>query len=100
MNKKIILFFFIILIILFGIWSPWITTGYAKQKVITEFNKKWYGVNDGCSLSENVTSFRGLFGVYVTLSYDCGFKIYTEDISPSYKKNVFVSSLGTISNMP
>jgi len=99
MKEKWILIVVLLIVILIFAWSPWVTKDFAEQKVLDDFSKKWYQVQDGCGfncLGCGVhSSSKTIFGYEVLILYDCGLKAGPSPIPP-YQSKLFVSFLGTV----
>jgi hypothetical protein len=93
----------LLLVLVLVLWSPWINESYAKERSVTEFERAWLNVADGCGFACHgcgATTWKKIpFGARVTLEYACG--MLPAD-SPEYHQqaNVFVSSLGMVYGLP
>ncbi|MEK6875628.1 MAG: hypothetical protein AABX30_03015 [Nanoarchaeota archaeon] len=74
-------------------WPPWITKNYAEKAVSDKFNKEWDGVDDGCSLTNLISSQRTFFGYKVSIEFTCGGAL--KEKTP-VQRELFVSFIGLV----
>jgi len=84
-------------------WSPWISGTYAKKRAVSEFERTWLSVADGCGFACHGCGAADVkwapFGARVTLEYACG--MLPADSSDSHQQaDVFVSFLGKVYGLP
>lgn len=102
-RKRTVLIILIVAALALVVWSPWINGRYAKERAVTEFERAWLNVADGCGFACHgcgAAAWKKVpFGAQVTLEYACG--LLPAD-SPDYHQgaNVFVSSLGKVYGLP
>jgi len=91
---------FLLLFLALLAWSPWVTKSYAESRVVEDFNKKWYLVQDGCGFNcQNCGVYESnkvLFGYDVIILYSCGMKDYPPIGMPDWQDKIFVSAFGTV----
>ena len=101
--KRKPLLLIILLVLVLAIWSQWINGQYAKERAVSEFERAWLNVADGCGFACHgcgATAWKKVpFGAQVTLEYACG--MLPADL-PEYHQgaNVFVSPLGMVYGLP
>jgi hypothetical protein len=105
--RNIVRVLFVVLVILalgiLLIWAPWITSGYAENAVVRNFEEGWQNVVDGCGFNCEgcgvIESERVPFGYRVRIEYACG--LLPADL-PEYRQqaDVFVSLFGTVHDLP
>jgi len=104
MNKNLLISL-IIAILVFGIfaWSPWISEAYAKERAVTQFERAWLNVSDGCGFGCHgcgaATWKKVPFGAQVTLEYACGM-LLTDSPESHQQVTVYVSPLGKVYGLP
>jgi hypothetical protein len=95
----------IIALIIFALllWAPWINGAYAKEHAVSEFERTWLNVADGCGFACHGCGAadwkKAPFGADVILEYACG--ELPADSSASHRQTVvFVSFLGKVYGLP
>ena len=83
------------------IWAPWMTPGFATNRVTDAFTTAWAGVADGCSLVRpGVRDVnRDLLGYTVTIEYACGM-LPSDSAEYHHQAVVYVSPLATLHGVP
>jgi hypothetical protein len=85
------------------LWSPWINGQYAKERAVTEFERAWLNVADGCGFACHgcgaMASKKVPFGMQVTLEYACGM-LPADSPENHQQASVYVSSLGKVYGLP
>jgi len=103
--KRYFLISFTIAVIVIGIlaWAPWINGPYAKERAVSEFERAWLNVADGCGFGCHgcgaIETKKILFGMQVKLEYACG--MLPAD-SPEFHQqtDAYVSFLGKVYGYP
>jgi hypothetical protein len=104
MKRKLILVTSIALIIFaLLLWAPWINGTYAKEHAVSEFERTWLNVDDGCGFACHgcgAAAWKKVpFGAQVTLEYACG-TVSLDSSVPHQQADVFVSFLGKVYGLP
>ena len=102
MGRIAVILSFIAIVLVLIFWAPWLTTQYAEEKVIDQFNSAWAGVADGCGFNCagcGVTrSERTLLGFKVEIEYACG--LIPEDTLDYHQvDHAFVSIFGIVTGL-
>lgn len=102
MKRKSLLLIILIVLVLV-LWSPWINEGYAKRRAVSQFERAWLNVADGCGFACHgcgAAAWKKVpFGAQVTLEYACGM-LPSDSPEHHQQTNVFVSPLGMVYGLP
>ena len=104
MKRKLILVTIIALIIFALLfWATWINGTYAKEHAVSEFERTWLNVADGCGFACHgcgAANWKKVpFGADVTLEYACG-ELPADSSAYHQQTVVFVSFLGKVYGLP